>query len=122
MKSLVKCLNLTVILFMVFAGIAVAAEWYESMESSGIEQSYAVLKNIATSGSMTERRDVQQAIAEISESVMKEAAQIAEGTSVRELDASHPSESKGDRQGTASTRQNNGPLGDPVFTGIPICP
>lgn len=82
-----------------FASIGViqpfAAEWYESMESSGIDQSRSVWKNISTSGSMTENQDVQQAIAEISESVSREAAQIAESASVRELHALHATEAKG---------------------------
>ena len=66
-----------------------AAEWYESMEASSLDQSLSVWKNIATSGSVTKSQDVQQAVAEISESVSREAAQIAESASVRELDASH---------------------------------
>ncbi len=95
MKIAIKCLNLTVILLMIFAGTSVAAEWYESMESSGIDQSRSVWKNISTSGSMTASQDVQQAIAEISESVSREAAQIAESASVRELDAFHATQTKG---------------------------
>ena len=90
MNKLIKIFILTAFFF---ASIGVvqpfAAEWYESMESSGIDQSYSVLKNIVTSGSTTDRPDVKQAIAEISESVMKESAKIAESASVRELDASH---------------------------------
>ena len=91
MKILIKSLNLTVLLLLVFAGTSIASEWYESMESSGIDQSQSVLKNISTSGSITERQDVKQAIAEIAESVNKEAAQVAE-SAVRGQEASHPSE------------------------------
>lgn len=90
MKSLVRCLNITIVFLMAFWGIAVANEWYESMESSGIDQSQSVLKSIATGGSATQRQDVKQALAEIAESVNKEAAQMAE-SSVREQDASHSS-------------------------------
>ena len=89
MKIAIKCLNLSVVFLMIFAGTAVANEWYESMESSGLDQSHSVWKNISTSGSATQHQDVKQAIAEIAESVMKESAQIAESASVRELDASH---------------------------------
>src|SRR3989344_3821090 len=89
MAIAIKYLNLSVILLMIFAGTAVAAEWYESMEASSLDQSHSVWKNISTSGSATQRPDVQQAIAEISESVSREAAQIAESASVRELDASY---------------------------------
>ena len=74
---------------MIFAGTAIAVEWYESMEASSLDQSHSVWKNIATSGSVTKSQDVQRAVAEISESVSREAAQIAESASVRELDASH---------------------------------
>ena len=96
-----KLLKIFILTAFFFASIGVvqpyAAEWYESMESSSLDQSYAVMKNISTSGSMTQRPDVQQAIAEISESVSREAAQIAESASVRELNVSHLSGDQGDR-------------------------
>src|SRR3989344_5214855 len=97
MAIAIKYLNLSVILLMIFAGTAVAAEWYESMEASSLDQSHSVWKNISTSGSMTKSQDVQQAVAEISESVSREAAQIAESASVRELNVSHLSGDQGDR-------------------------
>ena len=92
MNRLVKTFIISAFWFASLGAIqSYAAEWYESMESSGLDQSHSVWKNISTSGSMTQRPDVQQAIAEISESVSREAAQIAESASVRELDASHSS-------------------------------
>ncbi|GEM_PF-3596554 len=71
-----------------------AAEWYESMESSGINQSYSVSKHIVASESVSDRADVKQAITEIAESVNREAEQNAESSLSREQDASHPSEAK----------------------------
>ncbi len=90
-----------------------AAEWYESMESSGIDQSHSVLKNIVTSGSVSERSDVKQAITEIAESVSREAEQNAESSPSREQDASHPSEQK------SSTQSAEPELG--LMTS-PVCP
>ena len=94
MKIAIKCLNLSVVFLMIFAGTAVANEWYESMESSGLDQSHSVWKNISTSGSVTGSQNVQQAVAEISESVSREAAQIAESASAMEQDAFHPTETR----------------------------
>ncbi len=101
MKSLMRCLNLTIVLLMAFWGIAVANEWYESMESSGVDQSQSVWKNITTSGSATQGQSAKKAIAEIAESVNKEAAQVAE-SSVRGQEAYHPSERQ---EAAATTRQ-----------------
>ena len=90
MNKLIKIFILTAFFFASMGVIQpYAAEWYESMESSGLDQSHSVWKNISTSGSVTGSQNVQQAVAEISESVSREAAQIAESASVRELDASH---------------------------------
>ena len=90
MNKLIKIFILTAFFFASMGVIQpYAAEWYESMESSGLDQSHSVWKNISTSGSMTQRPDVQQTIAEIAESISRETAQIAESASVRELDASH---------------------------------
>src|SRR3989338_1853621 len=94
-----KLLKVFIISAFFFASMGViqpyAAEWYESMESSGIDQSRSVWKNISTSGSVTGSQNVQQAVAEISESVSREAAQIAESASAMEQDAFHATESKG---------------------------
>ncbi len=93
MNKLIKIFILTAFFFASMGVIQpYAAEWYESMESSGIDQSRSVWKNISTSGSVTGGQNVQQAVAEISESVSREAAQIAESASAMEQDASHPVE------------------------------
>ena len=93
MNRLVKTFIISAFWFASLGAIqSYAAEWYESMESSGIDQSRSVWKNISTSGSVTGSQDVQQTVAEISESVSREAAQIAESASAMEQDASHPVE------------------------------
>ena len=96
MNRLLKVFFITIFFFASLGVIqAHAAEWYESMESSGLDQSHSVWKNISTSGSATQHQDVKQAITEISESVSRETAQIAESASVRELDAFRAFESRG---------------------------
>ncbi len=72
MKSLMRCLNLTIVFLMAFWGVAVANEWYESMESSGIDQSQSALKNISTNGSYTQNQNAQQAVSDMIESVNTE--------------------------------------------------
>ena len=95
MNRLVKTFIISAFWFASLGAIqSYAAEWYESMESSGIDQSRSVWKNISTSGSVTGSQNVQQAVAEISESVSREAAQIAESASAMEQDAFHPTETR----------------------------
>src|SRR3989338_9519494 len=124
MKIAIKCLNLSVILLMIFAGTAVAAEWYESMGSSGIDQSRSVLKNIATSGSMTDGQDVQQAIAEIANSinVNREVTQVAE-SSFREQDTSRLTVNAVDADDDPEDPATSGtpsPPGGPVVNASPM--
>ena len=95
-----KLIKIFVFTAFFFASLGViqpyGAEWYESMEASGIDQSRSVWKNISTSGSITGTQNVQQAVAEISESVSREAAQTAESASAMEQDAYHAvAETKG---------------------------
>jgi|GEM_PF-3633963 len=117
MKNLIrdlslKGLNLTIVFLMAFWGVAIASEWYESMESSGIDQSQSALKNISTNGSYAGHQDVQQAVTDIVDSVDREKV---------DREVSQISEKRAEtKQDTSETRHESG-LPHSIQM-VPICP